>query len=183
MIDRYLSYVLIRAGKYVSTKAQAQGIAVCTFFGDNSMKEESRSTCHLLNILDHKIDIVWREFLEKDVQSKILVQTDGLLFDDNNKQLVDIINTLDSFTRAVLVFYHINRLSLEIIAEIFYKPVVEIRRALLRAQQELLDYLNLMAGHNDVYLAEDVSNKLNDLADALSWCRPEQIESAIFDYQ
>jgi hypothetical protein len=169
IIERYLRYVLIRCTGYTTDKAQVQRIAAYTLATACLLFDKLRRVGQLGGLVEMMVRVVgedpmadWR--LDTDGGEEITQRV--FVMDDRMCSVAGAINSVDPFSRELLILHHIERLSPAVLADAHGVPADAIRRALARGERQFIELVQGSLGWED-RTEPDAGALLVELADGI----------------
>lgn len=175
VIDCYLRFVFIRSCKFTNDRSLVEQIVFTAFLDVFYMAQELKNVC-----LPVAIDIM-TDAVGSDLTGKGGGKLNDELFikDKLHFHIVEAINRLDSPERLVLVLFHIDKIDIEKLSNIFTEPVCQMKDFLGRAQREFIKNLSGFMPEDRILFAEDIDKWLGLLDSYFEQADMDRMKKAI----
>ncbi len=163
VIDCYLRFVFIRSCKFTNSRPLIEKIVFTAFLDVFYMAQSLKGKVCLPAAIDIMLDAAGSDLTGKtDCR-----QNDELFIKEKTHfHIVEAINRLGSPERLVLVLFHIDKIDIERLAELFAEPLGQMKSLLGRAQREFIKNLSEFVPA-DTFLFTEVIDKWLGLLDGL----------------
>ncbi len=175
VLEFYATYILIRCAKFTNSRSRAERIGVYTLITTCLLAREIEHLGQLGLLIDTMADVVAEDMLGTTIETPDRhTRVDDLLIPDGKlRGLADELNRLERFTRAVLVFHHVEGLDTEIVAGLLQSSPMEVTARIAGGERLLRQRLGESHAWGHRTDGRDVQALLAELAESIDahWIR------------
>lgn len=165
VIDCYLRFAFIRSCKFTNSNQSIKKIVFTGFLDIFYMMQSLQEDISPPIAMDIMIDAAGANLTKRDYRP------DSELFikDKLHLHIIEAINELDNTEGLLLVLFHIDKIDIERLTEIFTQPAESIKILIGRAQRLFIENLSELMPPNSPLFADDI-DKLLDLLNVYFNC-------------
>lgn len=167
MTRYYLRYILLRCAKFTNSRAKAEAMALYALLAAYLLADESKRTRQVGGLIVCIIDMIGEELAEQWRDSEWASESDEFLADKGMGELAEAVNSLDSFTAALLVLYHVEMMSVKELSDAYCRPIAEIRSVISKGEEAIARYLRRICRDRGAVSADAVCVLLSDLGNVI----------------
>jgi hypothetical protein len=170
----FLEYVLLRSGKYVENKKQAENLTIYALTALYILAEDSTLSKQPAELIDRLIEII-----HPDITQQVSAGNEALFPDEKTRKLAIAMNRLSTIDCQILMLHHIGALNTKEISQIYNTSIPEIRTAIIRSEKELVRHLAPLWPKEPALSEEDVCLWLDELSQAFGLGQKMRITEAV----
>jgi hypothetical protein len=177
----YMQYVLLRCSFYTNSRKTAEKMAYYTLLTTCSLVDELKHGWQVGRLIDLMVDVIAPDIARRGSHSRreCPLRRRQLFADKRVRKVAEFLNSLDGFTREVLVLHHVEMMSIRTIAEFYDRSVCMVKMRLSRANTR-------MAEHVSVLWQGGLDGKrclwASELRHALDWATRKPVAACVLSY-
>ena len=173
IVKSYARYALLRCARFTNSRSRAEQIGVYTLITTCLLARELECRAQLAMLVDTMSDVIGRDVAGDETSDQPCGADEPLIADEKLRELVEALNGLDRFTREVLAFRHIERMSVAAIARRLHESCEELTARIARAEELLAEQLGELHVPGSEPNGPDVPSLLAEFAVTLEadWVR------------
>ena len=173
IVKFYARYTLLRCARFTNSRSRAEQIGIYTLITTCLLARELECPAQLGLLVDTMSDIIGRDMAGDETSDRPRDADEPLVADEKLRKLAEALNGLDRFAREVLVFRHIERMSVAAIARLLHESREQLTARIARAEELLAEHLGELHVPGSEPNGPDVPSLLAEFAVSLDtdWVR------------
>ncbi|HUT28696.1 MAG TPA: hypothetical protein VMX13_02805 [Sedimentisphaerales bacterium] len=142
----YMRYVLLRCSFYTNSRKTAEKMTYYTLLTTCSLVDELKHGWQVGRLIDFMVDVIAQDIAGHGSHSKreCPLRCRQLFADKRVRKVAEFLNSLDGFTREVLVLHYVEMMSIRTIAEFYDRPVCVVKMRLSKANARMAEHLYVL---------------------------------------